>query len=117
MKPKTLSASTTCREAYDKLKNETAGFILIVNDNDKVMGYITLQSIRAGLMNSSAKWSDSIEKIINKQFYKIPNTSSLGRISVTLDKELFVVIVDDKNYGDEFLGIVTQENLFDIINQ
>ncbi|XP_057337794.1 cystathionine beta-synthase [Microplitis mediator] len=116
IKPKTLRANTTCREAYDKLKNESAGFILIVNDNDKVMGYITMQSIRAGLMNSSTKWSDTIEKIINKQFYKIPNNSSLGRISVALDKELFVVIVNDNDNG-EFLGIVTQENIFDIINQ
>lgn len=90
---------------------------MTVNVSDRVTGYITLQSIRAGVMNGSVKWSDTIEKIIVKQFYKLPDTASLGRVAVTLEKELLAVIIQDTELGEKFVGVVTQENVFEFVSK
>ncbi|CAG5099462.1 Similar to CBS: Cystathionine beta-synthase (Apis mellifera) [Cotesia congregata] len=116
-KPTTLLPNATCKEAYDKLKKESCDFIVTVNASDRVTGYITPQSIRAGVMNGSVKWSDTIEKIIVKQFYKLSDTASLGRVAVTLEKELLAVIIKDTELGEKFVGVVTQENVFEFVSK
>ncbi|XP_034952355.1 cystathionine beta-synthase [Chelonus insularis] len=113
--PDTLPSNITCKEAYDKINAGGTEFLLIV-DNNKVKGYITLQSIRSGILNSTVQWSDKIDDVMIKQFYQIPNTATVGRVVKVLEEELFVVIVEEMVTDDKFIGIITQKNIFDIIN-
>lgn len=91
-------------------KNE---LIPIVREK-KVKGYVNLPKIRAGLLNGKAKMSDPVEDLSVKEFFLLPNIATLGRIAKVLEKELFVFIYNEF-VDEEYLGVITQQSLFDFV--
>lgn len=62
------------------------------------------------------KASDSINKVIYKQFRKLENTASLGLASRILEKEDFVLIVDRLDKSEKPIGLLTQNQFLDYIS-
>lgn len=62
------------------------------------------------------KASDSINKVIYKQFRKLENTASLGLASRILEKEDFVLIVDRQDKSEKPIGLLTQNQFLDYIS-
>lgn len=62
------------------------------------------------------KASESINKVIYKQFRKLENTASLGLASRILEKEDFVLIVDRQDKSEKPIGVLTQNQFLDYIS-
>lgn len=103
----------TCQEALDILSKKKLELITIIS-GDKFMGYLTINSLMTGLINGEVDKSGSAEKIAVKSFTKIDERATIGQASRVLEKEQFVIVINDK-ISDKFIGIISQKNVYDFI--
>ncbi|KAF7990105.1 hypothetical protein HCN44_009094 [Aphidius gifuensis] len=113
VKQKPLSQGATCQYALEMFNNEKYQIIPVLI-GDKFTGYISVKSLMTGLINGDATNSCPADKLAVKSFSKVNFTVTIGRVSRILEKESFVVVVDE-NKDDKFVGIIDQKDVFNFI--
>lgn len=76
---------------------------------------VTLNEILSDLISGKLQRSDCVEQIMKKEFRKIDLRTTLGIISRILEKENYAVVLDEEK-EDRFVGILTQIDLIDFID-
>ncbi|KAH0947839.1 hypothetical protein HN011_004255 [Eciton burchellii] len=109
-----LPDGITCQDAVDLLKTSNDIRQFLVTDDKQVKGIITLDVLLSKLISGAVTRMDRAEKVMIKQFMKVTESTTLGRLSCILEKELFAVIVN--NDDNSLIGIVDQSDLFDFIS-
>jgi len=109
-----LPDGITCQDAVDFLKTNNDIRQFLVTDDKQVKGIITLDMLLSKLISGAVTRMDRAEKIMIKQFMKVTESITLGKLSRILEKELFAVIVN--NDDNSLIGIVDQSDLFDFIS-
>lgn len=110
--PPTLPTEATCQEAITALRKDGFHEIPIVEKNGHVHGVVTLSILTNSLISGKVKPTDTIEKILVKNFRKLTSSATVGRLSRILEKESYVVIIDEKQTV-KLVGIATQ---IDVLN-
>lgn len=75
-------------------------------------GAVTLADVTTKIVSQNLNLNDTVDKIAFKQFSKVTKTAHLGLISRILEKDTFLMMVDDSNA--EF-KIVSRMDLLDFI--
>ena len=87
----------------------------ITNQKDEVVGMVTLNEILSYLISGKLEKSDCVEKIMKEEFRKVDLQTPLGKISRILEQENYVVVLDE-NKNHQLVGILTQLDLIDFID-
>ncbi|KYN05606.1 PREDICTED: cystathionine beta-synthase [Cyphomyrmex costatus] len=105
-----------CQNVVDFLKSSNHIQQLLVTDakETKVLGVITLDALLSNLISGSVNETDFAEKIMNKQFTKVTVSTTIGKVSRIVEKECYVVVVDD---NDALIGLVSRSEIFDFITK
>ena len=87
----------------------------ITNQKVKVVGMVTLNEILSDLISGKLEKSDCVEKIMKVEFQKVDLQTPLGKISRIFEQENYVVVLDE-NKDHQLVGILTQLDLIDFID-
>lgn len=121
-KPPQLPKTVTCEEAIHTLKSTNSSQIVIIDDEDKVQGILTMQILMSKLIFGGAKQTDSVENIMAKHFMEVMSTTTLGKLSLLLEHEAYAVVVYHKPLNikehiksDTLVGIVNHSDIVNFI--
>ncbi|XP_029159847.1 cystathionine beta-synthase [Nylanderia fulva] len=112
-KPVVLSKGMSCQDAVDFFKTSNTQQLLVTDDTKiHVKGVITSDALLSNLISGTVEQTDCAEKVMIKQFTKVTNSITLGKLSRILEKESSVVVLNDDN---ALVGIVNQNDIFNFI--
>lgn len=66
------------------------------------MGMATMTNLMTMLVSTKVKPNDPISKAIAKQFRKVTPETNLGLVSRILEKDSFVLVVQDQEQGKSY---------------
>lgn len=103
----------SCQDAVDFFKTSNIQQLLITDDTKiQVKGVITSNALLSNLISGAVEQTDCAEKVMIKQFTKVTNSITLGKLSRILEKESYAVVLNDDN---ALIGIVNQNDIFNFI--
>ncbi|XP_076167727.1 cystathionine beta-synthase [Ptiloglossa arizonensis] len=106
----------TCEEAVRIFEDTKCQQLVISNDNVHVKGVVILDTLMSKLISGSVKFTDFVDKIMVKHYIKVKVSTSLGHLSLVLEKELYAVILNEE-YDNTFVGIVNQSHILNFITK
>ncbi|XP_043260546.1 cystathionine beta-synthase [Colletes gigas] len=109
-----LKENTKCQEAVRMIEETKSQQLIISNDNVHVKGIVMSDTLMSNLISDSVKLTDFVEKIMIKHYVKVKVSSSLGQLSLVLNKELYAVILNDED-DNAFVGLVNQSHILKFI--
>lgn len=114
-KPPLLSKTATCQEAIHIFKTTNSDQVVIIDNEEKVKGVLTMQVLMSKLIFGGIKQTDCIEKVMIKHFVKVLSTTTLVKLSLILEHETYVVVVDHMN-NDTLVGIMNPSDIVNFIS-
>ncbi|XP_043664268.1 cystathionine beta-synthase isoform X2 [Vespula pensylvanica] len=114
-KPPVLSKTTTCQEAIHILKTTNSDQVVVIDNEEKVKGVLTMQILMSKLIFGGIKQTDCVENIMIKHFVKVLSTTTLIKLSLILEHETYVVVVDHIN-NDALIGIISPSDIVNFIS-
>ncbi|XP_014606801.1 PREDICTED: cystathionine beta-synthase [Polistes canadensis] len=114
-KPPLLYKTATCQEAIHILKTTNSNLVVIIDNEEKVKGVLTMQVLMNKLVCDEIKQADCIETIMIKQFVKVISTMTLVKLALILENETYAVVVDHIN-DDALVGIVSHSDIVNFIS-
>ncbi|XP_012269452.2 cystathionine beta-synthase [Athalia rosae] len=114
--PSTLTVDTTCQEAITILQKNGLEQIPIVENDGTVLGVITSSRLTSDIISGKVSCTDAAVKVVIKQFRRLRSSDTLGRVSRILEKEGFVVVIDEKPAA-HLVGIVTRMDLLNYVTK
>ncbi|KAF2881622.1 hypothetical protein ILUMI_24565 [Ignelater luminosus] len=114
--PLIVSSSETCSHALMIMKKQGYDQLPVVDENNILMGMATMTNLMTMLVSSKVKPNDPISKAISKQFRKVTPETNLGLVSRILEKDSFVLVIQDQkqvsggsstNNEEKIVGIVS----------
>jgi cystathionine beta-synthase len=107
--PLTITETASCQEVFDKLKSLNLDQIAITDVHGSIQGMATITNIMSKILDLSLKFTDPISKGLYKKFIKIKIDTSIGRLSRILEKEPYVVAVQNREIC-EFTFVLFENN-------
>ncbi|KAI4495492.1 hypothetical protein M0802_008706 [Mischocyttarus mexicanus] len=114
-KPLLLNKTVTCQEAINIFKTFNLNIIIVIDDEEKVKGVLTMQVIMNKLAFHGIKHTDCIENIMIKQFVKVVPTITLLKLSLILENETYAVVIDHIN-NDALIGVLDHSDIVHFIS-
>lgn len=96
--PLIISHSITCSRALTIMKKQGYDQLPVIDDNETLIGMATMTNLMTMLVNSKVQPNDPISKAIARQFRKVTPDSTLGLVSRILEKDSFVLVVQDQKH-------------------
>lgn len=94
--PKALPSSSTLREALDTLSKYGFDQMPVVDDEatgGNLRGVVTTNTLLAAMLTKArAQSTDSVLRALYRKFITVPPTAPLGKLSIILEAETFVLI-------------------------
>ncbi|XP_077274172.1 cystathionine beta-synthase isoform X1 [Temnothorax americanus] len=115
LKKHVLLKGMSCQNTVDFLK--AAGHVQQLSVTDEKMcveGVVTLDALYSNLISGTVNRNDCAEKVMIKQFTKVKASTTLGKVSRMLEKESYVVVVNDDN---TLIGLASQNDIFNFITK
>lgn len=116
----TGTTSMTCERVMHLTKKLGFDQIPIVDSNGGLVGVVTLQNILKNLTSKKVKAQDCIEKLIDRIYPNLPSTAHLGLVATVLEKEPFVLILENEGPGNQQtkpIGLVTSIDVLQYISK
>ena len=99
--PKTLSSSSTLREALDTLSKFGFDQMPVIDDEaagGNLRGVVTTNTLLAAMLTKArASSTDSVLRALYRKFITVPPNAPLGKVSVILEAETFVLVAKGNN--------------------
>lgn len=108
--------TTTCQEAINIFEKTKAEQLLITDDGVHAKGVIVSSTLMSRLISSAVKLTDFVEKAMLKSFAKATSKMTLGLASRILEKESFIVVLDESK-DNAILGIINQSHILNFITR
>lgn len=107
--PITVTMEQSLREAIQIMKNKRVDTLLVVNEQQKLQGYVDIE-----IIDQNYKKSTKIKEVVDSEIYSVEEGTLLrDSIQRILRKGIKNIPVVDMN--QTLLGIVTRANLADIV--
>lgn len=105
----TIKPSNTLLDALKKIDKNKKGFLIVIDDTNKVMGTLTDGDLRRGFINGK-NTNEVVLNVFNKNFNKVSINEDFGRIIELFksSKIKFLPIVDEDN---NLKNIITKNNM------
>uniref|UniRef100_A0ABM5FY02 Cystathionine beta-synthase n=1 Tax=Pogona vitticeps TaxID=103695 RepID=A0ABM5FY02_9SAUR len=93
--PLTLLPDVNCQKAIEILREKSHDQAPVVAESGHILGIVTLSNILSSILAGNAQFSDSIMKVICRQFSKISLDDTLGKLSTILENDHLAVVVHE----------------------
>jgi len=116
--PYTVNSEDTIQDALNLLSEHGIDQVPILNDDGEIQGMGTVSQMMRALSKGKFTPNMPVHEIGYKQFKKMTPDATLGQLSTLLDKDYYVVIINDKMTAkkkSEVAGIVTRIDLLNYI--
>ncbi|GAB0094417.1 Cystathionine beta-synthase [Sergentomyia squamirostris] len=110
-----FNVSDEIKKVVGELKVQKTEYGVIVDQKGAIKGTATLAELMLKIGNFNINGKDPIERAVFKQFRKITKETTLGLTSRILEKDPFVVIVENKGGVEKPVGIITRMDLLSYI--
>uniref|UniRef100_H3ADZ1 Cystathionine beta-synthase n=1 Tax=Latimeria chalumnae TaxID=7897 RepID=H3ADZ1_LATCH len=94
--PLTVLPSVSCQKTIEILKEKGFDQVPVVDESGLVLGMVTLGNMLASLLAGKIQPSDTVSKILYKQFKQISLNDNLGKLSVILETDHFALVVHEQ---------------------
>ncbi|XP_050972868.1 LOW QUALITY PROTEIN: cystathionine beta-synthase a [Labeo rohita] len=94
--PLTVLPTVTCQKTIKILKEKGFDQAPVVNESGLILGMVTLGNMLASVLAGKVKPSDSVSKVLYKQFKQIRLTDNLGKLSRILETDHFALVVHEQ---------------------
>ncbi|XP_013883164.1 cystathionine beta-synthase [Austrofundulus limnaeus] len=94
--PLTVQPTVTCQQTIKILKEKGFDQAPVVDETGVILGMVTLGNILSSILAGKIKLSDSVSKVLYKQFRQIRLTDSLGKLSRILETDHFALVVHEQ---------------------
>jgi predicted transcriptional regulator len=91
--PLTVAPTVSCQEAIDIMRDQGYDQIPVVGKDNEVLGMVTMGNLTSQITSGRVEATDSVSKVLYKQFRQIPLDTKLGVLSKIFDKDHFVLVV------------------------
>ncbi|XP_062906266.1 cystathionine beta-synthase a isoform X1 [Mobula hypostoma] len=122
--PLTVPPSLSCREAVEILREKGYDQAPVVTKAGQVLGVVTLSHMLSSILTAKVQHDDPVIEVLTKHFPQVTGTDELGELSVKLDSNPFVLVMDHKAaVGGRcpaqpvVTGVVTAADLLDFITR
>ncbi|KAG5683863.1 hypothetical protein PVAND_013125 [Polypedilum vanderplanki] len=117
--PMTVTENVACKDILEKLKQNHLEQVAVTDIHGGIKGMATVNHIMCKILDRSLKFTDPISKGSFSKFIKIKIDTTLGRLSRILEKETFVVVVQNRETYDStetrnvehVIAVLTQKDL------
>jgi len=97
--PHVVGPNVTCADCIDILNKNGIDQIPALDDNGTILGMVTLGNLTSQILSGRVKPSDSISKVLYRQFVMVPKNTPLAALSKIFDKDHFVIVTtQQKSY-------------------
>lgn len=103
----TVTTGTTCKEAIEKLKADRVDQLIVVDGKGAVVGAVTSATMTTKIVTANIKLEEPVTRALFKLFRKVDKETSLGLASRILEKDNFLVVV---NEDETPLSVITQND-------
>uniref|UniRef100_A0A8C2FU88 Cystathionine beta-synthase n=1 Tax=Cyprinus carpio TaxID=7962 RepID=A0A8C2FU88_CYPCA len=94
--PLTVLPTVTCQKTIKILKEKGFDQAPVVDEAGLILGMVTLGNMLASVLAGKVKPSDSVRKVLYKQFKQIHLTDNLGKLSRILETDHFALVVHEQ---------------------
>uniref|UniRef100_A0A8C5LTF0 Cystathionine beta-synthase n=1 Tax=Leptobrachium leishanense TaxID=445787 RepID=A0A8C5LTF0_9ANUR len=94
--PLTVLPSVSCDQTIQLLREKGFDQVPIVSEAGLVLGMVTLGNMLSSLLAGKVKPSDSVTKVIYKQFTQVHLMDNLGKLSRILETDHFALVVHEQ---------------------
>uniref|UniRef100_A0A9J7ZX98 Cystathionine beta-synthase n=1 Tax=Cyprinus carpio carpio TaxID=630221 RepID=A0A9J7ZX98_CYPCA len=94
--PLTVLPTVTCQKTIKILKEKGFDQAPVVDEAGLILGMVTLGNMLASVLAGKVKPSDSVSKVLYKQFKQIHLTDNLGKLSRILETDHFALVVHEQ---------------------
>jgi len=122
--PETVGTEVTCKVVVSLMRDLGVDQIPVVSQGGSIVGVATLGNIMAKLIGGAIQESSPVSEVIYRQFCKVSQECSLGKLSKILELNSFALVVNSqKNWENEtsyqmkemIVSLVTQIDLLNFI--
>ncbi|XP_051869824.1 cystathionine beta-synthase b isoform X2 [Pristis pectinata] len=122
--PLTVLPSLSCRKTMEILREKGYDQAPVVTEAGQVLGVVTLHHMLSSILTAKIQHDDPVIQALIKQFPQVVGSDELGALSVKLDSNPFVLVMDHQAVADgccptqpTVTGIVTAIDLLDFVTQ
>ncbi|XP_075436666.1 cystathionine beta-synthase isoform X2 [Ascaphus truei] len=124
--PLTVLPSVSCDRTIQLLREKGFDQVPIVSEAGLVLGMVTLGNMLSSVLAGKVKPSDSVSKVIYKQFTQVHLMDNLGKLSRILETDHFALVVHEQiqyhNDGSSskkqmVFGVVTAIDLLNYVTR
>lgn len=124
--PLTVLPTVSCSQTIQLLREKGFDQVPIVSESGLVLGMVTLGNMLSSVLAGKVKPSDSVTKVIYKQFTQVNLTDNLGKLSRILETDHFALVVHEQiqyhNDGSSskkqmVFGVVTAIDLLNFVTR
>lgn len=112
--PVTVSPQVTIQSALKLLSREGFDQAPVVDDSGVVLGMLTVGSMMSMVTKGKVDISDTVSKVIYRQFQQATMDTSLGNLSLMLNTDHYVVITHDQRHYEGNDATMTKRMIFGI---
>ncbi|XP_075259539.1 cystathionine beta-synthase-like [Convolutriloba macropyga] len=122
--PETVGPKVTCQLVVNLMRDLGVDQIPVVDQDGTIVGVATLGNIMAKIIAGVIQESSPVSDVIYRQFCKVSQDCTLGKLSKILELNSFALVVNSqKNWGDDksfkmkemIVSLVTQIDLLNFI--
>lgn len=124
--PLVVDPDVTCSACVDILNKNGYDQLPCVSKDGEVLGMVTLGNLTSQIVSGRVKPTDSIKKVLYRQFHKIPLNTKLGALPKIFEHDHFALVVtSQKSIGageavtekSLVYGVVTRIDLLNFLMQ
>ncbi|XP_065339459.1 cystathionine beta-synthase-like protein [Cloeon dipterum] len=111
--PRSLSLNDSVQTAVKTLKETGFDYLPVVDESGTIIGVVSTTNLTNRLVNHKLKVDDKLTSVLVRQFRKVKPSTNIGHVSHILEKDPFVLVVDD---NDRPSGVITPIDVLDYIS-
>lgn len=107
--PVTLPVTATISESIQLMAKENVSQVVVVDEQGSVFGSVSSAVLMPKVMSGNVALSEPVTRALYKLFRRVNKATELGLLSRILEKDSFVVVLDDDNVSPA--AVLTQTDL------
>lgn len=99
----TVLGSTSCKEAIQKMTEGKLAQLVVVDGKNGIIGSVNAATLTTKIVSGNLNLNEPVTRALFKLFRKVEKSANLGLVSRILEKDAFLVVVNEDQTADSVL--------------